>query len=104
MKTGVNFTQMLTSFDYVQFERLSLRPYYFALSRSRFATASASFFRVPGCTRSPRRKRSIACCEVPDLRLSNFFGKRLARCINAVSAGRVLAVLRGVYLTGPTFI
>jgi hypothetical protein len=47
------------------FERLSLRAYYFAPSRSRFATASASFFRVPGCTRSSLRNRSVECCETP---------------------------------------
>ena len=63
---------------------------------------SAGFFLEPGWMRSPPRKRSIACCETPASRRSNFFGKRFALCIITKSAGRVSAVLRREYLTGPT--
>lgn len=48
--------------------------------------------RVDEWTLSPEKKRSSACCEAPDSRLSNFFEKRLALRIDAASAGCVFTV------------
>jgi hypothetical protein len=49
--------------------------------------------------RSPRKNRSIACCDIPDSRLSNFFEKRRPLCINA-AAGRVFVIFARMIFNG----
>jgi hypothetical protein len=63
-----------------------------AAFRSTFSTACASLARVAGCSRAPLRKRSTACWDTPDSRMSRRSEIRFALSINPAWAARVLVL------------
>jgi hypothetical protein len=69
----------------------------FTALRSSFSTAAFSLARVAGCTRSPRRNRSVACCDAWEL--SHELPKRITSCsdddpsVGGPSLRRLLAAI-----------
>ena len=77
MQSSDTSVQPINQEEFASYDSLNID-----LARSNFSTAFIMAARVFGCTLSPWRKRSTACCDTPASRLSWRSGKRFARRIN----------------------